>query len=124
MSNYSQHFTRRELDCHCGCDTPPHVAKNLANLALSLESLRTRLGGVPLHVNSGYRCPAYNERIGGAKESQHMLGKAADLSGKTVSPAKIAQAAEYIGAVKKGGIGRYKYFTHVDIRDGAARWNG
>ncbi len=124
MSNYSQHFTLKELDCHCGCVTPPHIAKNLANLAQSLESLRTRLGGVPLHVNSGYRCPAYNARIGGAKESQHMSGKAADLSGKSVSPAKIAQHAELIPSFRNGGIGRYKFFTHVDIRDGAARWNG
>jgi uncharacterized protein YcbK (DUF882 family) len=123
-TNYSQHFTRRELDCRCGCVTPPHVEVNLAQLALSLESLRTRLGSVPLYINSGYRCPAYNARIGGAKQSQHMTGKAADLSGRTVSPAKIAQAAEYVGAFKNGGIGRYKYFTHVDIRRGAARWNG
>jgi uncharacterized protein YcbK (DUF882 family) len=123
-THYSEHFTRRELDCHCGCDAPPAVEANLAKLALSLESLRTRLGGVPLHINSGYRCPSYNARIGGAKQSQHMSGKAADLSGRSVSPAKIAQHAEMIPGFKHGGIGRYKHFTHVDIRDGAARWNG
>lgn len=123
-TNYSEHFTRRELDCHCGCDTPVPIEENLTRLAASLESLRTRLGGAPLHINSGYRCPAYNKRIGGATQSQHMLGKAADLSGRKSTPAQIAAAAEYVGSFKNGGIGRYATFTHVDVRAGAARWEG
>jgi len=124
-THYSPNFTRRELDCHCGCDAPAWVEANLARLAAEgLEPLRVNLGNVPLHVNSGYRCPAYNTRIGGAEQSQHKEGKAADLSGRSVSPARIAQQAQGVPAFRKGGIGRYKFFTHVDIRDGAARWNG
>ena len=123
-THYSAHFTLRELDCHCGCDTPPEVAANLVVLADSLEALRTRLGSTPLHINSGYRCPSYNKRIKGAVQSQHMLGKAADLSGRKANPESIAKAAEFVAAFKHGGIGRYATFTHVDVRTGAARWNG
>lgn len=121
-TNYSAHFTRRELDCHCGCNAPAHIEANLAKLAVQLEALRAEIGS-PLHINSGYRCPAYNKRIGGATASQHMQGTAADLSGRGTSPARIFQAAGKVAAFKNGGIGRYDYFTHVDIRPGAARWD-
>lgn len=123
-THYSANFSRRELDCHCGCDAPPGVEANLARLAASLEVLRTALGATPLHVNSGYRCPAYNARIGGAKASQHMEGKACDLSGRKVLPKAIHDAAENVPAFRNGGIGLYPTFCHVDIRPGPARWNG
>ena len=35
-THYSAHFSRRELDCHCGCDAPPGAEKNLAKLAHAL----------------------------------------------------------------------------------------
>ena len=41
--------------------------------------MRTALGGLPIHVNSGYRCEALNEKIGGAKKSKHMDGLASDI---------------------------------------------
>ena len=122
-THYSAHFSRRELDCHCGCDAPPGAEKNLTKLAASLELLRDALGATPLHVNSGYRCPKYNASIGGAKASQHMEGKAADLSGRLVTPGEIAKMAESVPVFAKGGVGRYATFCHVDIRSGPARWN-
>jgi len=42
-----------------------------------LEPCREILG--PIHVTSGYRSPALNQAIGGAKNSQHMEGEAADI---------------------------------------------
>jgi len=35
--------------------------------------------GAIVQITSGYRCPELNKSIGGAKESQHMLGEAADF---------------------------------------------
>ena len=35
--------------------------------------------GKPIYVNSGYRCMALNEAVGGSKTSQHALGLAADI---------------------------------------------
>lgn len=35
----------------------------------------------PIYVNSGYRCRALNDLLGGAKNSQHMVGCAADITG-------------------------------------------
>ena len=42
------------------------------------EPIREHLGK-PIKVNSGYRSPAVNKRIGGAKTSQHSIGEAIDL---------------------------------------------
>ena len=36
--------------------------------------------GVPIRVNSGYRCPFHNKRVGGVANSYHVQGLAADLS--------------------------------------------
>jgi len=121
-THYSEHFSKRELDCHCGCDAPLAVEQNLTALAMTLEKLRDELGGTPLHVNSGYRCPAYNRKIGGASRSQHMEGKAADLSGRQVTPTDIKNAATTVNALLHGGIGLYPTFCHVDIGPGPRRW--
>lgn len=52
----------------------------LQNLACrALEPLRQHLG-LPIHVNSGYRCEQVNALVGGAKTSQHLKGEAADIT--------------------------------------------
>ena len=43
-----------------------------------LDPLRERYGK-PIYVNSGYRCPELNRLVGGAVNSQHMRGEAADI---------------------------------------------
>lgn len=43
-----------------------------------LDPLREAYGG-PIIVTSGYRCPALNKAVGGAKNSQHMTGQAVDI---------------------------------------------
>ena len=44
-----------------------------------LDPARERLGK-PITVNSGYRCPLHNSKVGGVANSQHMRGEAADVS--------------------------------------------
>ena len=44
-----------------------------------LDPLR-EMYGKPIIVNSGYRCPQLNAAVGGAKNSQHMRGEAADIT--------------------------------------------
>lgn len=126
-THYSEHFTRAELDCKCGCTTPPIVARKLARLASNLELLRTILGRVP--VVSAYRCPARNREVGGASDSRHMRGEAADLNMNELRRDGYAQdeifnAAERVPAFAGGGIGVYlNGGVHVDIRGWRARWN-
>lgn len=62
-------------------DNTPDAEKlaNLNKLAEELEKVRALLGA-PMNINSGYRCKELNRLIGGAKNSAHMDGFAADFT--------------------------------------------
>jgi hypothetical protein len=55
------------------------ILANLRVLAEGLERVRAVLGGMPIHVNSGYRCKALNTALSGSPDSRHMQGLAADI---------------------------------------------
>lgn len=116
----SPHFKVKEF--HSVKD-PSDVVKVDEKLLQLLENIRN-FTGKPVHINSGYRSPEYNKTIKNASpNSQHRFGKAADIVISGVSPAKVAEIAEcYLGT--SGGIGIYKNFTHVDVRNGHSRWKG
>ena len=60
-------------------NTPPaHLLPNLHRLMDYLDLIREAYGE-PIRVSSGYRCDALNRAVGGASNSQHKLGLAADL---------------------------------------------
>lgn len=117
MEKVSKHFVRSEFQCRCGCgfDT---VDIGLINL---LEAVRNHFGK-PVIITSACRCPEYNESVGGAHNSQHKLGRAADIVVADTKPDDVADFLDIFGAQ---GIGRYSTFTHVDSRsERNARWNG
>ena len=66
--------------------------KNLQQLCKKvLQPLRDHLGK-PVVINSGFRSQAVNMAVGGAKNSQHMKGEAADIKCKDYSYAKMIYA--------------------------------
>ena len=111
----SPNFTLAEFACRCcgGVKIDPELVRKL-------QQLRDRIGK-PISITSGYRCPVHNQAVGGAAQSQHMYGTAADIVVKGLAPATVADHAEAVGF---GGIGRYAGFIHVDVRAQKARWNG
>ena len=78
------------------------------------EALRARLGGRALIVNSAYRSALHNAKVGGAKGSQHLLGRALDISMVNHDPETFVREARALGF---GGIGTYpkQNFIHIDI---------
>lgn len=117
-----KNFSTEELKCKCGCGK----LKLDPRLLIALQQLRDRIGA-PIFVNSGYRCPEHNEAVGGKPGSQHVKGRAADITCPSISISDLANEAEKVGYFAAGGIGRYfdKRFVHVDVRyDGSARWVG
>ncbi|MEM7428629.1 MAG: N-acetylmuramidase domain-containing protein [Pseudomonadota bacterium] len=84
----------------------------------ALQALR-REWGRPITINSGYRSPAYNSRIGGAAQSKHMDGIAFDCAMPAEDQAEFIAMAERHGF---NGIGAYSTFVHIDTRPDRARW--
>jgi len=59
----------------------PAVSANLKLVAAKVFDPMREALGKPIRVSSGYRSPAVNKKIGGAKNSQHTTGEALDLQG-------------------------------------------
>jgi uncharacterized protein YcbK (DUF882 family) len=103
-------------------DPPRSLWPSLLAVTKVADEARHRLGK-PLRINSAYRSPAYNRAISGAIASIHVRGGALDLSGSPATLHKILTQMRAEGLFR-GGIGRYKTFTHVDVRGKNADWNG
>lgn len=115
MAINSQYFNRDEFACKCGCGFNPVDAELLD----VLEAVRERFG--PTTITSGCRCKWNNEQAGGSPNSQHMLGKAADIKVSRASAEMVGNFLEEKYA-SMYGIGRYTSWTHIDVREGMARW--
>ncbi len=120
----TDNFWLDEFYCKDGTSVPDQLIDNVCKLSESLQALRDYIGR-PIKITSAYRHEDYNRAVGGSKNSQHLLAKAADLKVSGVSPRMLADAIEYLiseGLMAQGGLGRYKTFTHYDIRGDRARW--
>ena len=122
MSKLSENFDSSEFKCKC-CGGLPKGGMNPKLIEL-LQELRNKLGK-SISITSGYRCEHHNHKVGGAKHSQHVLGTAADIR---VAGMNAHEVHDYIAShfnQRCKGLGKYKNFTHVDVREGAsARWSG
>jgi len=79
----SPHFTLGELTKSSShpevYNIPSHEAiANLKRVCVWLEELRLR-SGTPIIINSGYRSPQLNKKIGGVPTSNHLTGCAVDI---------------------------------------------
>jgi len=121
----THNFNLSEFQCKCGCKMPDAVFENIKELVIYLQYIREYLDE-PIKLTNAYRCKEHNKRIGGAKNSQHILGKAADIQCKKIYPSVMADLIEDLikkNYIEEGGVGRYNTFTHYDIRGTKARWN-
>lgn len=95
----SKNFTLRELtlsqtaERHGIDNSPPETAiRSLQNLAGKILQPLRDYAGSPIHVSSGYRCPALNAQlVGSSRSSAHMFGRAADIVSNSVSTLSLAQ---------------------------------
>jgi uncharacterized protein YcbK (DUF882 family) len=150
----TQHFSVSEFDCHDGTlypagqvddedpDRRTWLETRLKPLCDLLEAIREAAGNEPLHVNSGYRSLAYDEKlyeasvkdgdVAPASRSQHPKGRAADITHATMRPVALFSLVLKMyedGKIPQlGGVGLYPGFIHVDVRPKAnghlAVWGG
>ena len=111
-------FKVREFACSDGSDVI-FISQELVEV---LQKIRDHFEAA-VTVNSGYRTPAHNKKVGGAAYSQHLYGTAADITVKGVKPRDVAAYAETL-LPNTGGIGIYDTFVHVDVRKTKSRWRG
>lgn len=108
----SRNFKVKEFACKDGSD----VVFIAPKLVVILQSIRDYYNK-PVTINSGYRTPTYNKKVGGVTFSQHTYGMAADIVVKGEKPEDVASVARKFLGDNKGGVGIYSTFTHVDVRE-------
>ena len=111
----TENFTVDEMQCKCGCG-----ACNMdMDFMLMLQRMRTARGKA-MKIISPYRCPEWNAKVGGAPDSYHMKGRAADIYAPNGKEMFILLEL----AVENGfsGIGIGKNFIHVDNREIESCW--
>lgn len=112
----SENFNSTEFDCKCNSSCSFTLIDEA--LVVFLQQIRNYFKK-PIIITSGYRCAAHNKEVGGATNSYHTKGQAADIVVNGVSPQEVAKYAESIG-VK--GIGLYDTFVHIDTRTRKSFW--
>ena len=104
---FTDHFNSKEFESP---ESDKHMISK--DLVEKLESLRTQYGK-SITITSGYRTKEHNAKVGGVENSQHVLGKAADLTARDLD--KVYELA--IKIFNAIGDGRKKgKFIHVDVR--------
>ncbi len=114
---HSQEAIRRGID-----NTPTStIVAELQRLAqLILQPLRDHVGR-PIVISSGYRSPALNVAVGGARESAHMQGRAADITVPGMKPREVCLAIVELGLPFDQVISEGGAWCHVAIAGPGAR---
>lgn len=107
MGDLSLNFSRSEFRCpHCGRRVGPTDA-----LVTMLQRART-INGSPLNLVNSYRCVAFNKKVGGARNSQHLIGNAADVPGGYLTVKGWQDAGAHRIGTRRGRV------VHVDMWPG------
>jgi hypothetical protein len=117
--NITPHFTLDELTFtdHREFDNEPDYdeTENLLRLANLLEQVKSVLGGVPIMVNSAFRCKEINDAVGSKDTSQHRLGCAADIRVPGITPDKVVKAIIDAGLPFDQLIREFDRWTHISV---------
>lgn len=106
-----EHFKASEWKCKDGTE---YFLWSFELMTI-LEDTRKHFNA-PVIINSGYRTPEWNRKIGGAKNSYHVKGMAADIRVKGHTSKEVAKYIAYELMPDRGGVICYTNFIHVDVR--------
>jgi hypothetical protein len=129
----SSYYEEWEFDCRAHArgtsqfqKVPSKYKSNVYRLASNLDVIASYAGARAVTVISGWRSVVWNAdpKVGGASNSQHLLGKAADLQPPAgMTPSQLFLLIDWLmrtGRIDRGGLGLYpsRGFVHYDIRGG------
>lgn len=115
------YFDTKEFESKDGQSSPYGETVVKRELIVRLNAIRSRFKK-PIIVNSGYRSPEHNAKVGGVKNSTHIQGIAADIRPQNKEDLKeLRKIADELNP--HGGVGFYDSFVHVDVRGEKARWD-
>jgi hypothetical protein len=127
MTQISPHFTLEEFTdsqtaARMGIPNIPkgQDLKNVERVAEVMERVREILDNKPILISSGYRAPKVNAAVGGAKNSAHIHGLAADFTCPGFgTPKEICKKLEpYMRALNIDQlIYEYQTWTHLGLTD-------
>ncbi len=104
-----KYFTYEEFDC-------PDLegsGKNMSDVLINMLDIARKKYGSSITINSGYRTPERNEKVGGKPGSSHLKGLAVDIACKNSTDRfKLISILLQVG-FKRMGMG--STFIHVDI---------
>ena len=119
------HFSYGEMDDGCGGSgfdggavSEATARSNALRAMWKLEAMRHALGDRPLIVTSAFRSRSCNAAVGGASNSRHLYGDAADLVSSYYSLCTLARQARNHGfrGILGPGYPGHNDHTHVDHR--------
>ncbi len=121
-SGPSPHLSWKELACKDDARTPypeQWMDTRAVVLAREFETIRAAVGR-PILILSAYRTEAHNRKIGGARDSQHVQGRALDLRAPTGWTLErfygVIRGIAMTKDSKLFGLGLYGVFVHIDVR--------
>lgn len=110
-----RYFRLVEFACRDGSD----LVLIHPSLITLLNELRAAVKK-PITITSAYRTKSHNVSIGGADDSDHLYGMAADIVVLGLSAPMVQELLERWGI---GGMGSYETFTHAGVRGKDRRWS-
>ncbi|MGN9808228.1 D-Ala-D-Ala carboxypeptidase family metallohydrolase [Micromonospora sp. BQ11] len=117
-----RHFSWSEMDDGCGRGgwtggplSPAETRQNALRTMWKLEAMRKGLGDRPLYVTSGFRSRVCNDQVGGASDSQHLYGNAADVVSRSRPLCDVARDARNRGFSGIYGPGAPDHDDHVHV---------
>lgn len=115
----SEFFKTNELSCKC---LNPSCEEQKASIELIMKLTEVRKEyGDSVVVTSGYRCASHQQALAAsgketAKNSQHVLGNAVDISAKDIEKLWLIAKKHF------SARGKANSFVHLDVRKQALEW--
>jgi hypothetical protein len=111
MTKLTEHFTKEEFDCQCGCGNGDIIIDQ--RLVNELECVRVHYNK-PMRITSGIRCLSHNRKIGSRDTSSHIKGVAVDIH-CTNMKTRLELMKHLLRDAEFTRVGLHKEFIHVDI---------